>query len=305
LRMISHEVRRAGLNDILGMTSNNNVHGEQVRKIDEYANNVIINSMQKSGKLCCMLSEEQEDIIQIPEKYSKGKYVLAFDPLDGSSNIDVNITIGTIFSLYQRKKPESRTDGSEEDLLQPGNRQVAAGYALYGSSTILVYTTGNGVNMFSLDPDTGEFLLIFENVRMPSRGSMYSCNEGNFYKWDKWVQEYVKYLKTPSGDKTHPYNFRYVASAVADIHRALHYGGIYLYPASKSYPNGKIRLLYEANPLAMIVEQAGGKASTGDRRIMDIQPESIHQTAPFFIGSAEDVNEAEMFYKKEHPTQIK
>ncbi len=298
LRMISHEVRRAGLNDILGMTKYRNVHGEQVRKIDEFANTVIIETMQRCGKLCAMLSEEHEDIIKIPDEYEKGKYVMTFDPLDGSSNIDVDITIGTIFSLYKRKNPELRTDGTEEDFLQPGKNQVAAGYALYGSSTILVYTTGNGVSVFCLDPDIGEFLLVTDHLRIPSRGAMYSCNEGNFYLWDKWVQNYVDYLKTPTEDNKHPYNFRYVAAAVADVHRTIHNGGIYLYPGGTNYPNGKVRLLYEANPLAMIVEHAGGKASSGYSRIMDIQPKSIHERVPIFIGSPEDVDEAESFYKR-------
>lgn len=298
LRMISHEVRRAGLNDILGMTKYKNVHGEEVRKIDEFADAIMIETMQRSGKLCAMLSEEHEDIIKIPDGYDKGKYVMTFDPLDGSSNIDVDITIGTIFSLYKRKNPELRTDGSVEDFLQPGTNQVAAGYALYGSSTILVYTTGNGVSVFCLDPDIGEFLLVTNNLRIPQKGAMYSCNEGNFYLWEKWVQNYVHYLKTPSEDKKYPYSFRYVAAAVADIHRTIHNGGIYLYPAGKNYPNGKVRLLYEANPLAMIVEQAGGKASSGYSRILDIQPKSIHERVPIFIGSSDDVDEAEKFYKE-------
>lgn len=298
IRMISHEVRRAGLNNIIGMTGNTNVHGEQVRKIDEYSNTVIINTMQQSGKLCCMLSEEHENIIKIPEQFEKGKYILAFDPLDGSTNLDVNITIGTIFSLYKRLDTDMHTDGTIEDLLQPGIKQVAAGYALYGSSTILVYTTGNGVNIFTLDPDIGEFLLTSENVKIPHRGNMYSCNEGNFYKCDKWVQDYLTYLKTPSSDNLHPYSFRYVAAAVADIHRTLLYGGIYLYPSSTSYPNGKVRLLYEANPLAMIIEQAGGKASNGNSRLLEINPEYMHQRTPIFIGSIEDVEEAEKFYRE-------
>lgn len=297
LRDIAYEVRRAGINDILGMTSKKNVHGEQVRKIDEYANTVIINNMMKSGKLCCMISEESKEVISIPEEYGSGKYILAFDPLDGSSNIDVNITIGTIFSLYKRTNPDLEATISEKELLQPGNQQIAAGYALYGSSTLLVYTTGNGVNVFALDPEVGDFILIFENVKMPDKGRMYSCNEGNYYKWDKSIQEYITYIKTPSEDNDRPYNFRYVASAVADIHRLLHYGGLYLYPSSSYYPKGKIRLLYEANPLAWIVEQAGGRGITGKQRILDIEPSSIHDTIPFFVGSKGNIDDLEKFVR--------
>jgi len=297
LKDIAHEVRRAGINDILGMTSKKNVHGEQVRKIDEYANSVIINNMMKSGKLCCMVSEESKDVISIPEEYSKGKYILAFDPLDGSSNIDVNITIGTIFSLYKRTNTDLSAPISSEELLQPGCKQIAAGYALYGSSTLLVYTTGSGVNVFALDPEVGEFILIFENVKMPEKGRMYSCNEGNYYKWDKSIQDYITFIKTPSQDNERPYNFRYVASAVADIHRMLHYGGLYLYPSSNTYPKGKIRLLYEANALAWIVEQAGGRGITGKQRILDVIPNSIHDTIPFFVGSKDHIDELEKYLK--------
>jgi fructose-1,6-bisphosphatase I len=303
IRIISHEVRKAGLNNILGMTGSTNVHGEHVRKIDEFADEIIINTMKRSGKLTCMISEEHKEFINIPEGYEKGKYILAFDPIDGSTNIDVNITIGTIFSLYKSNQNNGTKKITETDLLLPGSKQVAAGYVLYGSSTILVYTTGNGVNVFTFDPDIGEFLLTMENLKIPHRGKMYSCNEGNFYKWEKWVQQYVRYLKTPDSPKNHPYNFRYVASAVADIHRTIENGGIYLYPKTTEHPNGKIRLLYEANPLAWIVEQANGYCSDGEKRILDIIPKSIHQTVPFFIGSKEDVNEAEIFQKGKHPSQ--
>lgn len=303
MRVISHEVRRAGLNNILGLTKLRNSNGDVVSKLDEYANNIILNSMAQSGKLCCMASEESVGIIRIPEDCKKGNYILVFDPLDGSTNIDVNITIGTIFSLYKRVDESIDGDGTLEDVLQPGDKQVAAGYVLFGSSTVLVYTSGNGVNVFTYDPDIGEFLLTFENIKIPKRGKNYSCNEGNYYKWEDRAREYVNYLKTPTADHARPYNFRYIATAVADIHRTIFYGGIYLYPAGPASPNGKIRLVYEANPLAMIVEQAGGRATNGKERLLGIKPESIHQTVPFYIGSEEDVLEAELFLKGKHINQ--
>ena len=206
LRMISQEVRRAGLNNILGLTNGKNIHGEEVKKIDEYANNVLTNTLQKSGLIAAMISEESENIITIPEKYKKGKYIIAFDPLDGSSNIDVNITIGTIFSLYKRKNPDINAPIEINEILQPGNQQVAAGYVLYGSATMLAYTTGNGVNVFSLDPNIGEFLLIFENVKIPSKSNYYSCNEGNFNQWHQPVKNYINYIKEIDEKTGRPYN---------------------------------------------------------------------------------------------------
>jgi len=283
VRLISLEVRRAGINDIIGLTEDTNVHGEKVKRIDH------------NGHLCVMLSEENEGLLYIPENFKKGKYVLAFDPLDGSTNMDVNITIGSIFSLYKRLDEKSVSNGSIEDVLQPGYKQIAAAYALYGSSTMFVYSSGNGVNVFTYDPTIGEFLLTFENLRMPKKGYHYSCNEGNFYNWDDNIRDYLKFIKTQSDRK---YTQRYIATAVADIHRILHYGGIYLYPAEKNLPNGKIRLLYEANPLAFIVEQAGGKAITGKGRILETVPESIHQTIPFFVGSRDNINELASFLYK-------
>ena len=299
IRLISKEVRRAGLNDILGLTENTNVHGERVRKIDQYANDVINRSMYHSGQLCAMISEESVGLIPIPEAFKKGKYILAFDPLDGSTNIDVNITIGTIFSLYKRLDSFSTSDVTMTDILQPGIKQVAAGYVLYGSSTIFAYTTGHGLNIFTYDPIIGEFLLTFENIKMPKKGFQYSCNEGNYYKWNQRVQDFVNHIKTPTNNSK-PFTLRYIATAVADIHRMLHYGGVYLYPAETNMPNGKIRLLYEASPLAMIVEQAGGKAITGTQRILDVVPTSIHQTVPFFVGSEENINELEKYLKGEY-----
>lgn len=303
VRLISRDVRRAGLNDILGLTEDQNVHGEQVKKLDHIANDTIFRAMDHGGHLCVMASEESEGLITIPPEYPRGKYVLLFDPLDGSSNIDVNVTIGTIFSIYRRVTPDYLGDGTLDDVLQPGSRQVAAGYVCYGSSTQLVYTTGNGVDVFTYDPTIGEFLLSDEKVQMPLRGKYYSVNEGNSAKWNDNFKRYVEYLKTPSPDKKRPYSARYIGSAIADLHRTLIYGGIFMYPADSSSPNGKLRLMYEANPLAMLVEQAGGRATDGTRRILEIRPEKIHQRTPLFIGSRDDVLEAEAFLRGEFPAE--
>ena len=302
-RLIAREVRRAGLNDILGLTDNINVHGEKVRKIDEWANEVILRMMDHSGHLCAMLTEEEENIVPIPEQYGRGKYVLAFDPLDGSSNLDVNITIGTIFSLLRRADPKSKDAGTEEDLLQPGYKQVAAGYILYGSSTQFVYTNGNGVNVFTYDPTIGQFLLTFENVTMPDYGDIYSVNEGYYYHWDKEIQQYLSFIKQPWGDRKKGFTSRYVAAIVADVHRLLHYGGLFMYPWEDDKPDGKIRLLYEANPLSMIVEQAGGRSIDGKNRIMEVQPTDIHQRVPIFIGSKGNIDEIELFLQGKHEFQ--
>ncbi len=303
IEKIAHQARNAGLNDILGWTSNQNVHGEKVRKIDEFANDTIRESMEISGKVCAMASEEYTDIVEISNKRGKGNYVLLYDPIDGSSNVDVNITTGTIFSLYRRLNTEFSPSSAVKDLLQPGWKQAAAGYALYGSSTMLVYTTGNGVNAFTFDPIIGKFLLIYENISIPEYGSHYSCNEGNNKSWGKELMEYLDYIKTPSEDRKRPFTQRYVAAVVADVHRILHYGGIYLYPGSLKKPNGKLRLGYEANPMSMIIEQAGGIATTGKQRILDIQPTEIHQTVPFIAGSRGNVEELMLFLNREHPSQ--
>jgi fructose-1,6-bisphosphatase I len=296
-------VRRAGLNDILGLTRSTNIHGEQVRKLDAYSNDVIKKAMLSSGHICVMASEEEEEpVFNQIDGYS-GKYVIVFDPLDGSSNIDINVTIGTIFSLYKRIDPSGETPASLEDILQPGYKQTAAGYALYGSSTILVYTTGHGVHAFTYDPTIGEFLLTRENIKMPSRGSQYSINEGNYYKWDDRLRQYIDYIKTPSKDKTRPYALRYIGSAVADVHRTLLKGGIFIYPKDDKNPNGKLRLVYEANALSMLIEQAGGRATDGERRILDKKPKDIHERTPLILGSKEDVFECEDFLRGEHPIQ--
>jgi fructose-1,6-bisphosphatase I len=292
-KIISREVNKAGLVKILGETGEINVHGESVQKLDEFAQQTICRAMGHNGHLCVMASEESENIIPIPGESKKGKYVLMFDPLDGSSNIDVNASIGTIFSIHKRVTNHS-PDGRIEDCLQKGIDQIAAGYFIYGSSTMMVYTTGHGVFGFTLDPSLGEFLLSHENIRTPTRGRIYSINEGHMHSWDRGTRRYIDYVKDEQKDKGHPYSHRYIGSLVADFHRNLLKGGIFLYPG----PKGKLRLLYEAAPLAMIVEQAGGAATTGSERILDIQPTSLHQKVPLIIGSRDDVREYNKFYRE-------
>jgi len=292
-KIISREVNKAGLVKILGETGEVNVHGESVQKLDQFAQQTIIRAMGHNGHLCVMASEESENIIPIPDRNKKGKYVLMFDPLDGSSNIDVNASIGTIFSIHRRVTNHS-PDGRLEDCLQKGADQIAAGYFIYGSSTMMVYTTGHGVFGFTLDPSLGEFLLSHESIRTPMRGRIYSINEGNTYAWDAGTRRYIDYVKEDKKEIGHPYSHRYIASLVADFHRNLLKGGIFLYPG----PKGKLRLLYEASPLAMIVEQAGGAATTGAERILDIEPTSLHQKVPLIIGSREDVRDYIQFFKE-------
>jgi len=292
-KIISREVNKAGLVRILGETGDINVHGEAVQKLDEFAQQTIERAMGHNGHLCVMASEESENIIPIPNSSKKGKYVLMFDPLDGSSNIDVNASIGTIFSIHRRVTNHS-PDGRIEDCLQKGIDQIAAGYFIYGSSTMMVYTTGHGVYGFTLDPSLGEFLLSHEYIRIPSRGRIYSINEGNMNVWDEGTRRYISYVKDDEKELGHPYSLRYIGSLVADFHRNLLKGGIFLYPG----PKGKLRLLYEAAPLAMVVEQAGGAASTGSERILDIQPTSLHQRVPLIIGSKDDVREYNRFYRE-------
>lgn len=303
MRIIAREVRRAGLNDILGMTNSVNVHGEQVKKLDEYSNEVIIKAMERGGHLCIMASEENDELIKISDQYEKGKYILVYDPLDGSSNIDINATIGTIWGLYKRNDHTATGDGTEEDVLQAGYNQVASGYTLYGSSTVLVYTTGSGVNMFTYDPTLGEFVLNNENVQIPKRGKYYSTNEGNYNLYSDNLKQYIDSLKTSSDDGTKPYSMRYIGTCVADVHRTLLYGGIFMYPEDSKHPNGKLRLVYEANPLSFIIEQAGGKAIDGKERILDIKPTDIHQRVPLYIGSVDDVNELQSYLEKDNKSK--
>ncbi|MEP0823522.1 MAG: class 1 fructose-bisphosphatase [Ignavibacterium sp.] len=292
-KVIWREVSKAGLVNILGLTGKKNVHGEEVKKLDEFADDTIYRAMDHGGHLCVMASEENEDVLQIPDNYPTGKYVLLYDPLDGSSNIDALVTIGTIFSIYRRVTPKGK--GTLHDCLQPGYKQIAAGYCVYGSSTMLVYTTGDGTHGFTFDPSIGEFLLSHENIKIPKRGKIYSVNEGNYRWWHEGMKKYVKYLQEEDKETKRPYSARYIGSMVADVHRTLLYGGIFMYPGDMRNPDGKLRLMYEANPMSFIVEQAGGRSSNGVKRILDVQPESLHQRTPLFIGSEEDVCIAEEF----------
>lgn len=297
-KVISLEVNKAGLVDVLGFTGDENVHGENVKKLDIFSHEMMIHAMNHGGHLAVMASEEEEDIIHIPEKHHVGNYVLLFDPLDGSSNIDANVSIGTIFSIYKRITPYGEP-GTMEDCLQPGYKQVAAGYIVYGSSTIMVYTAGDGVHGFTLDPAFGEFLLSHENIQIPKTAAIYSLNEGNYKYWHKGLKKYIKYVQDADDRRGKPYASRYIGSMVADIHRNLLYGGIFIYPADKRSPNGKLRLCYECNPMAFIVEQAGGRAIDGKQRILDIKPESLHQRVPIYIGSENAVNMVEKFLLEE------
>jgi fructose-1,6-bisphosphatase I len=293
-KMIAHEVRRAGLVDILGFTGDVNVQGEEVKKLDEYANEVIFKALDHTGHLCGMASEENEDFIPIPDRFPTGNYCVLFDPLDGSSNIDANVSVGTIFSVHRKVSDHPR--GCVEDCLQAGVKQVAAGYIVYGSSTMLVYTTGNGVHGFTLDPSIGEFLLSHPNMRIPNPGQrIYSCNEGNYSKWCEEQRRFVDHLKGIDGEGGKPFSSRYIGSLVADFHRNLLYGGLFMYPADAKSPQGKLRLLYEAAPLAMIAEGAGGRASDGEKRLLEVEPTSLHQRTPLYIGTAEYVAMAERF----------
>jgi len=297
-KIIASRVNMAGLADNLGLTGETNVQGEEVQKLDELANNTLIRMLSRGGKICVLGSEENEQPVLPPEGYPSGKYVVLFDPLDGSSNIDVNVSIGTIFSIHERKTPVG-TPGTVEDLLQPGTDQVVAGYIIYGSSTMLVYTTGNGVHGFTLDPSVGEFFLSHVNIRMPEHGKIYSVNEGNAATWDEPVRKWTEWMKKPAEEIGHPYSARYVGSMVADFHRTLLKGGIFAYPADTKNANGKLRLLYEAAPMAMIAEQAGGAASTGKQRILDMVPTELHQRVPLYIGSKGDVADAVAFVNGE------
>ncbi len=283
-RVISREVNKAGLIDLLGYQGNVNVHGESVQKLDQFANDTFIRFLSHTGFLAGIASEEMENVYQIPDPYPKGKYIFLMDPLDGSSNIDVNISIGSIFAIYRRKSVGPQA--TMEDFLQKGREQVCAGYIIYGSSTMMVYTTGYGVHGFTLDPSIGVFLLSHENIKIPSRGAIYSINEGNEAAWAPEVRRYVELVKS-NGKSA-----RYVGSLVADFHRNLLKGGIFLYPADRKNKNGKLRLLYEASPLSFIVEQAAGKGTNGHQPILDIQPKALHQRVPLIIGSSEDVDEA-------------
>jgi fructose-1,6-bisphosphatase I len=288
-KIISSKVRRAGLVDILGSADAENVQGEMQQKLDVFANETIIKAMDHGGRLCVMASEEEPGLIHIPDGFKCGKYVLLFDPLDGSSNIDVNVPVGTIFSVLQKITRGPR--GEMEDVLQPGRRQVAAGYVIYGSSTMLVYTTGQGAHGFTLDPSIGEFLLSHPNIRTPNAGRYLSVNDSYEQLWDEPTKNLMRRYRGLDGERK-PLNVRYVGSLVADFHRNLLGGGVFCYPANTKSKKGKLRLLYEANPLAFIVKEAGGAATDGTRDIMEIQPDELHQRTPLFIGSREEIDQA-------------
>ncbi len=286
-KIIAAAIRRAGLVNILGAAGAKNVQGEEQQKLDVIANETIKNCLNHTGRVCVMASEEDEDIVPVPPEYPVGKYAVLFDPLDGSSNIDVNAAVGTIFSIYRRVSMEGR--GTVGDVLQPGCKQVSAGYVMYGSSTMLVYTTGQGVHGFTLDPTIGEFLLSHPKIVTPRIGTYYSVNESNFGRWDRGMQAAVRGLKGDVPDVMQPKNSRYIGSLVADFHRNLIAGGIFLYPADTRNPGGKLRLLYEAAPMAFIAEQAEGSGTDGVNRILDVMPRHLHQRTPLVIGSREDV----------------
>ncbi len=292
-KVISREVNKAGLVEILGLTGHKNVQGEDVQKLDEFANETIINALARTGHLAVMASEEVEGPIPVPPDAEPGHYALLFDPLDGSGNIDTNASIGTIFSILRVIDP-----GDEmKNLLQPGHAQVCAGYVLYGSSTVFVYTTGHGVHGFTLDPSVGEFLLSHPNIRMPEKNTILSVNEANFHKFDEPIQRYLRWTLEDDKPTGRPYSRRYIGALVADFHRNLLRGGTFLYPAVSG--KGKLRLLYEANPLAFIAEQAGGYASTGAQRMLDVTPEKLHMRVPLLIGVKGEVERIERFVRCE------
>ncbi len=291
-KMVASEVRRAGLVDILGTTGEVNVQGEAVKKLDDYANQVFLNVLEHSQLVCEVISEELAGVADLGRSISGRKYALFVDPLDGSGNTDINGPVATIFGVHLRPDVTA-PDTPESDLLLRGTDQVAAGYVLYGPSTVLVLASGEGVHCFTLDPDVGEFMLTHENVRMPARGRTYSVNAGNGRQWEPGLQHYVASLQAEDPASGRPYSQRYIGALAADFHRTLLQGGIYLYPGDHRQPNGKLRLLYECAPLALVAEKAGGRASTGRERILDIVPHSIHQRVPLLIGSAEDVAAAE------------
>ena len=296
-KVVNREVNKAGLVEILGETDEENVHGEQVKKLDEYANSQFIDSLSISGLCCGIASEENEEFLAFESKDNmQAHYVVVFDPLDGSSNIDVNVSIGTIFSIYRRISPLGPC--KLEDFLQKGSEQVAAGYVIYGSSTMMVYTTKNGLNGFTLDPSIGEFCLSHPNIKMPDTGKYYSINQGYMANFGKGVREFVKYCQEEDEASSRPYGLRYIGSMVADVHRNLITGGIFMYPATKSRPAGKLRLVYECNPMALIVEQAGGLATTGNEDVLDLQPTELHQRCPIFTGSTSLVKQSLAFLNK-------
>lgn len=298
-KLISRHLSRAGLmENVLGFTGEINVQGESVKKMDVYANEVFISVFKQSGLVCRLASEEMEKPYYIPENCPIGRHTLLYDPIDGSSNIDINLNVGSIFSIRQQEGNDE--DGSANDLLQNGRKQIAAGYVLYGPSTMLVYSIGRGVHAFTLDPSLGEFILANENIKLPDHGPIYSVNEGNFWQWDDSIRDYIRYVHRTEG-----YTARYGGALVGDFHRILYQGGVFLYPGTVKKPEGKLRLLYEAAPLAFLAEQAGGRASTGTQEVLDAVPEKIHARTPLFIGSKNDVALVESFIQKRAKEQNK
>jgi len=302
-KIVNREVNKAGLVDILGEAGSVNIQGESQKKLDIYANEQFISALSCGGECCIVASEENDEIILIDSEVSKNaKYIVAIDPLDGSSNIDVNVAIGTIFSIYRRKSTNG--PATLDDVLQNGTEQVAAGYIIYGSSTMLVYTTGKGVNGFTLDPSIGEFCLSHPNMTIPQDGTIYSINEGNYIHFPQGVKKYIKYCQVEDKATSRPYTSRYIGSMVADLHRNMIKGGIFIYPTTASAPNGKLRLVYECNPLAFIIEQAGGRATNGFERILEIEVTEIHQRSSIFIGSKNMVKKAEDLMSEYSPREM-
>lgn len=294
-KMVNQEINKAGLASILGSSGDENVQGEDQQKLDVLANDLFISTLRNRGEICGIGSEEMDDYVEFNEPMHKhAKYVVLMDPLDGSSNIDVNVSVGTIFSIYRRISPEG-SSVTQEDFLQPGSQQVAAGYLVYGTSTMLVYTTGHGVNGFTYDPGIGSFFLSHPDMMMKPDGKIYSINEGNYVHMPEGLKKYIKWCQELDPATGRPLKSRYIGSLVADFHRNLLKGGIYIYPSGTKAPNGKLRLLYECNPMAFLAEQAGGKASDGHTRIMDLKPEELHQRVPFYCGSKDMVVKAEQF----------
>ncbi|MEL6114610.1 class 1 fructose-bisphosphatase [Photobacterium sp. SP02] len=294
-KIVNREINKAGLVDIIGDVGSENVQGEAQKKLDVYANEKFKAALEARGQVCGVASEEEDELVVFNKELNReAKYVVLMDPLDGSSNIDVNVSVGTIFSIYRRVTPVGGP-AEIEDFLQPGDKQVAAGYIIYGSSTMLVYTTGNGVHGFTYDPSLGVFCLSHENMTIPDDGQIYSINEGNYFRFPQGVKKYIKFCQENVPEDNRPYTSRYIGSLVADFHRNLLKGGIYLYPSTATHPSGKLRLLYECNPMAFLIEQAGGIASDGKNRIMEIKPTELHQRVPFFVGSTKMVRKVESF----------
>ena len=297
-KVVNHEVNKAGLVDIIGAAGDQNIQGEDQQKLDVYANDKFIQTLTKRNIVCGIASEEEDEFIEINsiDENHQNKYIVLIDPLDGSSNIDVNVSVGTIFSIYRRITPVG-TPVTIKDFLQKGSQQVAAGYVVYGTSTMLVYTTGDGVNGFTLNPAIGSFYLSHPNMEFPEDGTIYSVNEGNYVHFPDGIKKYIKYCQEEEGDR--PYTSRYIGSLVSDFHRNMIKGGIYLYPQSSKNPNGKLRLLYECNPMAFLAEQANGFASDGITRTMDVEPTELHQRVPFICGSKNMVKKAEEFMRNQ------